>query len=179
MLACWTWRMGWLAASIVAAATFAATTTQAQSIPAGTFDVTIAAGGGGSLPKDNLHLETVTSVHLLPHVGYFLTNEVGNGALRGNFEILAEPTLIYLDASKSATVVGVAVLPRWVFAGSPRVRPYLEAWAGIVSGQVNLRQTNCDVNIILEGGGGAMIFMTERVALTLGVRLHHLSNADR
>jgi len=76
-------------------------------------------------------------------------------------------------------VAGVAVLPRWVFAGSPRVRPYLEAGAGIVGGQVNLRQTNCDVNFILEGGGGAMIFMTERVALTLGVRLHHLSNADR
>src|SRR5262249_6250343 len=123
-----------LTAGLVAVAALNATIAQAQSIPAGTFEVTIAAGGGGSLPKDDLHLETVTTFHLLPHVGYFLTNEVGDGALRGNFEILAEPTLIYLDASKSATVGGVAILPRWVFAAFPPVRPYLEAGAGVVGG---------------------------------------------
>jgi Lipid A 3-O-deacylase (PagL) len=119
----------------------------------------------------------VTSVHLLPHLGYFVTGEVGEGTLRGNLELLVEPTLIYLDASNSATVLGVAVLPRWVFATSTRVRPYLEAGGGVLGGQVDLRQTNCDVNFILEGGGGAMIFMTERMALTLGARLQHVSNA--
>jgi Lipid A 3-O-deacylase (PagL) len=117
----------------------------------------------------------VTSVHLLPHVGYFVTGEIGEGALRGNFELLVEPTLIYLDASNSATVVGVAVLPRWLFAASPRVRPYLEMGAGVLAGEIDLRQTNCDVNFILEGGTGAMIFVAERVALTLGVRLQHVS----
>jgi lipid A 3-O-deacylase len=73
----------------------------------------------------------------------------------------------------------VAILPRWVFAASPRVRPYLEAGGGILAGQVDLRQTNCDVNFILEAGAGAMIFLAERVALTLGARFHHISNADR
>ena len=29
------------------------------------------------------------------------------------------------------------------------------------------------------GGAAAIIFVAERVALTLGVRLHHVSNADR
>src|SRR5262249_37949599 len=67
-----------LTAGLVAVAALNATIAQAQSIPAGTFEVTIAAGGGGSLPKDDLHLETVTTFHLLPHVGYFLTNEVGD-----------------------------------------------------------------------------------------------------
>jgi lipid A 3-O-deacylase PagL len=160
-------------------AALTATTAQAQSIPAGAFELTIAVGGGASLPKDDLHLETVKSFHLLPHLGYFVTNEVGDGALRGNFEILVEPTLIYLDASNSATAIGVAVLPRWVFAAAPRLRPYLEIGAGILAGQIDLRQTNCDVNFILEGGVGAMIFMSERVALTLGARLQHISNADR
>jgi hypothetical protein len=147
-----------------------AATARAQSIDAGTLELTIAAGGGASLPRHEV--ETVTSFHLLPHLGYFLTGEVGEGTLRGNFEILLEPILIYLDASNSATVVGVAVLPRWVFAASPRVRPYLEAGAGVLAGQVNLSQTNCDVNFILEAGGGAMIFMTDHVALTLGARFH-------
>jgi lipid A 3-O-deacylase len=166
-----------LAVGLVGVTALIATTARAQSIDAGTLELTIAAGGGASLPRHEV--ETVTSFHLLPHLGYFLTGEVGEGTLRGNFEILLEPILIYLDASNSATVVGVAVLPRWVFAASPRVRPYLEAGAGVLAGQVNLSQTNCDVNFILEAGGGAMIFMTDHVALTLGARFHHVSNAER
>jgi Lipid A 3-O-deacylase (PagL) len=169
----------WLVVALLGVSAVGTTSSWAQPIRAGAFEWTIAAGGGASLPKDDLHLETVTSFHLLPHLGYFVTDEVGRAALRGNLEILVEPTLGYLDASTSATVVGVAVLPRWVFAGSPRVRPYLEAGAGILVGQIDLRQTNCDVNFILEGGGGAMVFMTDRVALTLGARLQHVSNADR
>jgi hypothetical protein len=168
----------WLAAVlVVGVAALSATPARAQSIRAGAFEWTVAAGGGIGLSGGDV--DTVTSVQFLPHLGYFVTGEVGSEALRGNFELLVEPTLIYLDASNSATVLGVAVLPRWVFATSTRVRPYLEAGGGVVGGQVDLRQTNCDVNLILEGGAGAMVFMTERVALTLGARLHHLSNGNR
>jgi hypothetical protein len=170
----------WLAvAGLLAATALSAISAWAQTIGAGTFEWGIAAGGGASLPKDDLHLETVTTFHLLPHLGYFVTGELGQGAVQGNLEVLVEPTLIYLDASTAATVVGVAVLPRWVFAASPRVRPYLEAGAGILGGQIDLPQTNCDVNFLLEGGVWAMVFMTERVALTLGARFQHISNADR
>jgi lipid A 3-O-deacylase len=75
-------------------------------------------------------------------------------------------------------VSGAAILPRWVFAASPRVRPYLEAGAGILGGQINLPLRTCDVNFILEGGVGALFFVSERVALTAGARFHHVSNAD-
>jgi hypothetical protein len=94
----------WLAAGLVAVVAFGPTTARAQSIQAGTLEWTLAVGGGASLPDEDRRLETVTSVHLLPHVGYFVTGEIGEGALRGNFELLVEPTLIYLDASNSATV---------------------------------------------------------------------------
>jgi Lipid A 3-O-deacylase (PagL) len=167
----------WLVAGLVAMAALSVTPAGAESIRAGALEWTLAAGGGASLP--NKELETVTSFHLLPHLGYFVTGEIGDGALRGNFELLVEPTLIYLDASNSATVLGVAVLPRWVFAAFPRLRPYVEAGGGVLAGQIDLRQTNCDVNFLLAGGGGAMVFLTERVALTFGARVQHISNADR
>jgi len=169
----------WLAACLVGLAAMSSTPALAQSIPAGTLDWTLAIGGGASLDIPDRAGETVTSVHVLPHLGYFLTGEVGEGLVRGNLELIAEPTLLYLDASNSATVVGLAVLPRWVFAATPRVRPYLEAGAGVLGGQIDLRQTNCDLNFMLEGGGGALIFLSEQVALTLGVRVHHVSNLDR
>jgi hypothetical protein len=157
--------------------TLGAPTARAQSIRAGALEWTLAAGGGASLPGGGD--ETVTSFQLLPHLGYFVTGEGGEGVMRGNLEILVEPALVHLDAAKSATVVGVAVLPRWVFAASPRIRPYLEAGGGVLLGQVDLPQTNCDVNFLLEAGRGAMLFMTERTALTLGARVSHMSNADR
>jgi len=141
-------------------------------------EFTLAVGGGASLPRTEPDIHSVTSYHLLPHLGYFVTDEAGRGVLRGNLEILAEPTLIHLDASPSATVAGLAILPRWLFATSSPVRPYLEAGAGIVGGQLRLPQTDCDVNFLLEGGAGAMVFMNDHVALTLGVRMHHISNAD-
>jgi opacity protein-like surface antigen len=125
-------------------------------------------------------LETVNGYHLIPHLGYVVTDQRGSGWLRGNFELLAEPTLIHLDSSSSsATVGGLAALARWLFAASPTVRPYLEAGLGILGGQVDLRQTNCDVNFIIQGGPGVMLFVSDRTAVTAGYRFQHISNAGQ
>ena len=161
------------------AMTLIATTARAQSIQAGALELTLAGGFGESLSRNDPTIKNVTSFHVLPHLGYFATDEIGGRVLRGNLEILIEPTLTYLDGTSSATVAGVAVLPRWVFAMSPLVRPYVETGGGIVGGQVDLRQTDCDVNFIFEAGAGVMLRVGEHVALTAGMRYHHLSNANR
>jgi lipid A 3-O-deacylase len=167
----------WLAVGLVGVSALGSTPARAEPIRGGALEWTVAAGGGAGVSGGDV--ETVTSVHLLPHLGYFVTGEVGDGWVRGNFEIIVEPTLIYVEASNSATMIGVGALARWVFATSSRVRPYLEAGGGVLGGQVDLRETNCDINFLLEGGAGAMIFMAEHVALTLGARFHHVSNGDR
>ena len=139
----------------------------------------IALAGGYSLTLKRRNTEDVEGFHRIPHLGYFLTDERGSGWLRGNFEALAEPTVIHLRAeSQSATVVGLAALGRWVFATSWSVRPFVEAGVGILGGQVDFRQTNCDVNFILQGGVGALVFVSESMAVTAGLRVHHVSNAD-
>jgi opacity protein-like surface antigen len=168
----------WLAVAVAVSVALGSTVASAQSIRAGSMEFTLAGAGGTSLDVPRGDLETVTSVHLVPHIGYFLTDEVGESVLRGNFELIAEPALIHLDASESATVVGIAALGRWVFAASPRFRPYVEAGVGVLGGQVDLRQTNCDVNFILEAGIGAMLFVSEQLAVTLGARYHHISNSN-
>jgi lipid A 3-O-deacylase len=156
-----------------------ATTARAQSIQAGTLELTLAGGFGESLSRNDPTIKNVTSFHLLPHLGYFATDEIGGRVLRGNLEILIEPTLTYLDGTSSATVAGAALVPRWIFATSPLVRPYVEVGGGIVGGQVDLRQTDCDINFIFEAGAGVLMRAGEHIALTAGVRYHHLSNANR
>lgn len=146
---------------------------------AGTWDLTLSGAYSFSFDSAGRDLATVDGFHVIPHVGYFLTHEHGPGFLRGNFEVLAEPTLIhYDDGDESATLGGLAALGRWVFATSAVVRPYIEAGVGVLGGEANFRQTNCDVNFILEGGVGALVFVSPRAAFSAGYRIHHVSNGD-
>jgi hypothetical protein len=175
------WRSG---IGFLAAATVAATVSTARAEPtlrANTIELGISVGASvrHDIPS-GAGEESVTGFHLLPHAGWIATDEVGPGGLRGNFELLAEPTLIYLDGdSSSATVGGGAVFSRWLFVGTGRVRPYLEIGAGVVAGQTNFVNTACDVNFIVAAGPGVMLFLSESAAVTLGYRYHHLSNGDR
>ncbi len=144
---------------------------------AGMKDVSL--GGGYSVSVNLGHTDTVDGVHLLPHFGYILTDEVGARWARGNLELLAEPTFIHLKGrDESATVVGVAALGRWILATGPWIRPYLEAGVGVLAGEAKLRHTNCDVNFVLQGGPGVLVFVSDATAVTVGYRLHHISNAE-
>ena len=117
--------------------------------------------GGASVSHDlsRIDLDSFPSYELLPHVAYVVTDEQGSGWQRGNFQLLAEPALIQLDAEPSATVAGLSAVGRWLFAGTGVVRPFVELGFGVLGGQVDLRETNCDVNFLLQGGGGALFFV--------------------
>jgi hypothetical protein len=146
----------------------------------GDVDLTIA--GGYSLSHDTVgeeESEHVDGFQFLPHVGIFLSDQLGEPGIGGNFQLVVEPTVVHLKTdSESGTAVGVATLARWVFATPWVVRPYLEAGVGILAGNFNLRQTNCDVNFIIEGGAGLLWFFAERTALTASYRFQHISNND-
>lgn len=122
--------------------------------------------------------DTVTGLQLMPHVGYVVTDAAGPGWLRGNLQALLEPTLMHLDSEVGAsTVVGLSTLARWIFVGRGRVRPYVEAGAGVLLGETRLQQTDCDVNFLLQGGPGLLVVLSESTTLTIAYRFQHISNA--
>ena len=128
-------------------------------------------------------MEGVTGFHLLPHLGLFVTDEgrprgVPDWA-RGTLELLVEPTLVHLDTRESDNHAGVSTLIRWVFAGHGRARPYLEAGGGLLVGESGIPQTHCDVLFALQAGAGVLLFYSDRHAVTLGYRFHHISNGSR
>jgi lipid A 3-O-deacylase len=172
------WVGGLLAAMVLVAA---ATTARAEpALRKWTKDVGVAAGGSISLSVPTSQNESITGFQLVPHVGLVLTEETGEGWLRGNFELLAEPTLIHLEGDRSsATVGGISALARWIFVGTGRVRPYLEAGGGVLAGQTEFKATGCDVNFALEGGPGVMVLLSDATALTIGYRFQHISNGGR
>jgi hypothetical protein len=148
-------------------------------LSAGQWSVAIAGGASVSHDLSRVDLDSFYSYELIPHVGYVVTDERGSGWQRGNFQLLAEPALIQLDAEPSATVAGLSAVGRWLFAGTGVVRPFVELGFGVLGGQVDLRETNCDVNFLLQGGGGALFFVDRSTAISLAYRFQHISNAAR
>lgn len=175
-----TWSGAWLLGLLVVmgATGWGAPSCAELRLPAGTKDVTLA--GAYSVSHKTVggdEVETVKGFHLIPHFGYVVA--AASGAIPGSLELIAEPTLIHLDASESATIGGVTGMVRWLFTGWPALYPFIEAGGGLVAGQVNLRQTNCDLNYVIQGGVGGLIPVSDRTAITVGYRYQHLSNGDR
>ncbi len=169
---------GWLVGALIGAQALAGPGAAAERLRSGTKDVTLS--GGYSLSHDRSGVERVEGFHLLPHFGYVLSDERGPGWIRGNLELLAEPTLIHFRSdSASATGVGLLGLARWIFGAGSTVRPYIEVGGGVLGGQLEFRQTDCNVNYVFEAGPGLLIFVSEATAVTAGYRYQHLSNGGR
>jgi opacity protein-like surface antigen len=160
---------------VVVALAPAAAVRAEERLAAGAKDLGLGGVVSFSLPKNDL--DEVTTFQLLPHVGYVVTDPGGPGLLRGSLEALLEPALIHLtDGTNSSTVVGASALARWIFATAGRFRPYFEVGAGVLLGETDLQQTDCDVNFLLQGGPGVLVFLTDRSLLTVGYRFQHVSN---
>lgn len=167
-------------AGLLAAAAVAGTPSAAGAgdpFAAGTKDVGLGAAASISL-EGTRDLDTVAGFQLLPHAGYVVTDAVGPGWLRGNLELLLEPSLIHITSDAgSATVVGASGLGRWIFSGT-RFRPYLDAGVGVLLGETHLEQTTCGVNFLIQGGPGVLVVLSDRTTLAVGYRYQHISNAN-
>src|SRR5262249_61017595 len=95
---------------------------------------------------------------LIPHLGLFVTDDLGPSWLRGSLELLVEPTYLHLDTRESDNHAGLSVLGRWVFAGEGRVRWYVEAGGGAVGGGAGGPQTVGQPALPPGGGGGGRLF---------------------
>ncbi len=150
-----------------------------EGLRKGMKDLTIAGGYTVSHdipPGDN---PTVRSVLLMPHVGYVLTDPIGPGLLKGNLELMGEPFVQVFTDPNDRVGGGLSALARWIFATETALLPYVEVGVGVMGNErLDVRQTDCRVNFVLEAGVGALYFLTEKVALTVGYRFHHLSNSN-
>ena len=81
------------------------------------------------------------------------------------------------------TAYGAGVSPLGLqldFANGSKIHPFVHANAGFLAftKEVPIEDSG-KFAFTLEGGGGVRIFTSERRAVTLGLRLHHISNGDR
>jgi hypothetical protein len=115
-------------------------------------------------------------------VGKALTDEIGRGWRRGQFEIGADflPLFVQFAPQRTYGVAFDPIILRWNSSlHRGRVAPFIELGGGGVHTNVNLPAGNTsNFNFIARGGGGIQIATRRAQALEIGCRWWHISNAN-
>jgi len=145
----------------------------------GTVEAGLAAGylqGLDVLTSDSANR---SALYVLPRVGRVLTSEMGNGWLAGNLELLLEPLYAHYFQPFGATAAGGSLVFKYNFLAFGQWMPYWDLGLGMLWTNLAPRipEQSTPFNFVLESGPGVDYFVTEKVAVMVGARFHHISDA--
>lgn len=149
------------------------------TITVGTQEVGLTAGYLFGNRLTDLHTTQQQGPALMPSWMMTLTDPVGDGWYRGQVSLGAE--MVYIEFREPIVTHGIGFTPKikYTFVALGRLRPYLEFAGGPfwtdLGGRVPEEAT--EFNFVLTGGVGVSWFLTPRLALNVGYRFHHISNA--
>ncbi|HTL61857.1 MAG TPA: acyloxyacyl hydrolase [Nitrospira sp.] len=115
----------------------------------------------------------------MPSWAMVLTDPAGPRWLRGQLMFGAE--IVYIQFQEPVLTHGVGFAPKikWLFEGTGRLRPYVEFAGGPfytdLAGQIP--EESSRFNFVLSAGGGLSWYVTSQLALNVGYRFLHISNA--
>lgn len=120
------------------------------------------------------------AVFVLPRIGIVLTDPLGSGWYQGNVELLVEPVYARFTKPFAADGAGASFVVKYNFLSFGRWMPFWDAGAGIFWTNLAPRipEQSTQFEFGLETGPGVQYFVTDRITWTMGVRLHHISNAN-
>lgn len=120
-----------------------------------------------------------SAVYLLPRIGMVVTDQLGAGYLTGNVTLMLEPFYATYYRPFGASAAGGALVVKYNFLSFGRWMPYWDMGVGMLWTDLapRIADLSTPFNLVLETGPGLQYFATERIALTIGTRFHHISNA--
>jgi opacity protein-like surface antigen len=128
-------------------------------------------------PKFDYALESI-------RLGYMVTGIVGNGCLRGNFEVLVEAMGGEFWKGPANYLVGGNLLFRWNFVQGPNAKlvPYVQIGGGGLYHDANTDSSvqkilGGNVEAMLTGGLGLRYHLNENWALDVEASYRHISDA--
>jgi hypothetical protein len=121
-----------------------------------------------------------SAVFVLPRAGMVLTDPLGTGWWQGNVEVLVQPLFARIVKPFAAEAAGGTVVVKYNFLSFGRWVPFWDASAGMVWTNLAPRipEQSTQFEFVLQTGPGVHYFVTDRFTWTIGVRLHHVSNAN-
>jgi len=121
-----------------------------------------------------------SAVFVMPRLGVVLTDPLGTGWWQGNVEFLVQPVFARFTKPFAAEAAGGSVLLKYNLLSFGRWVPFWDAGAGMIWTNLAPRipEQSTPFEFVLETGPGVHYFVTDRITWTMGVRLHHISNAN-
>jgi lipid A 3-O-deacylase len=121
-----------------------------------------------------------SAFYLMPRIGTVVTDQLGGGYLTGNVTLMVEPLYAAYFQPIRATAAGGALVVRYNLLFFGRWMPYWDMGGGVIWTDLapRIAEQSTPVNFLLEAGPGVQYFATDRIALTVGTRYHHISNAN-
>ena len=120
-----------------------------------------------------------SAIFVLPQIGYVVTDELSAGLLSGAFEVLVEPVGAHFFQPFSASLFGGSLVLKYNFLSFGRWMPYWDFGVGVTWTDLAPRipEQSTQLEFLLETGPGMQYFITAESAISLGIRLHHISNS--
>lgn len=148
--------------------------------PAGTSEFSFQMGYGITHRGFGMTQTEVQTVDFIGRFGYFLSDEIGAGWYRGQFEHVLELPLHLAVDPKVRTMTGGNVLAKWNLTGLKErgILPYLFAGGGVLFVDLGLHSMGSKLDFSYGGGTGVQYFMRDDMALSAEYRYHHISNAS-
>lgn len=116
---------------------------------------------------------------VMPSWMIILTNPIGDNWYRGYVSLGAE--MVYIQFQEPVLTHGIGFTPKikYTFVALDRFWPYAEFaggpfWTDLAG---RIPEQSSQFNFILMGGFGLSYFLTDQVALNVGYRFQHISNA--
>ena len=121
-----------------------------------------------------------SAVFVMPRVGMVLTDPLGSGWYQGNVEFVVQPVFARFINPFAAEAVGGSFILQYNFLSFGRWMPFWDVGAGVIWTNLAPRipEQSTQFEFELGTGPGAQYFVTDRISWTMGVRLHHISNAN-
>jgi opacity protein-like surface antigen len=125
------------------------------------------------------HTTKQEGVAFMPSWMMTLSDPLGDSWYRGQVSLGAE--MVYIQFQEPILTHGFGFTPKikYTFVALDRIRPYAEFaggpfWTDLAG---NIPEESSRFNFVLTAGFGISYFLTDRAALNVGYRFHHISNA--
>jgi opacity protein-like surface antigen len=153
---------------------------EGQSFPARSAEYSFQTGYGITHRGFGATRTQVQTVDFIGRYGYFLTDQMGRGWYRGQFEHIVELPLHLAVDPRTRIMTGANLLASWKFSGlaDERLYPYVFAGGGALFVDLGLPTMGSHLDFSYGGGTGIQYLFRQDLALSAEYRYHHISNAS-
>jgi len=158
----------------------AASGEQGQLFPAASSEYSFLAGYGITHRGFGQTRTQVQTVDFIGRYGYFLSEQLGRGWWRGQFEHILELPLHLAVDPKTRIMTGANLLGSWKFSAlaANGLYPYLFAGGGVLFVDLGLPTMGSRLDFSYGSGTGIQYLFRKDLALSAEYRYHHISNAS-